>query len=216
MSWKDDFDSDAGWSAVDCSTQLLGSNGAKFRNFLADRGVDFVVRYYASKPKWKTISPSEAQALRDDGLKILPVFQEKGTKAIDFNSKSGKANAQGALRFAEELRQPEGSTILFAVDGDMVDSEVKKAILPYFEAVKGEINGRYRIGAYAGGRSLAALLREDLIEISWLTMSPGFGGTEAFFKSGDWSMRRVRPEMVHAPSGIGYDRNVLKVDSEKI
>ena len=215
MSWKDDFDSDAGWSAIDCSTQLLGTKGAKFRKFLKDRGVDFVIRYYAPKPIWKTISVSEAQGLRDDGLKLLTVFQAKSTKASDFSKAKGKTAAKEALAFAVELNQPDGTTILFAVDGDMVQSEINSSVIPYFEGVNEVINGRYRIGAYAGGLTLSNLLKQGLIEIPWLTMSPGFTGTKEFFQSGKWGMRQVRPTVTHAESTIEYDRNVLNWKADK-
>ena len=213
MGYREDFTNADGWSAVDVSTRLNNTAGRKFLTFLRSSGVDTVIRYYASSARPKTITPEEARMLSSNGFGILPVFQDSSRNISDFSKAIGKANAGSAMAFARRIGQPEDteSTILFAVDADYAVAQIAGPIMDYFQAVHDEIAGRFRIGAYGSGAVLSKLLAERLIAVPWLSMSRLFRGTEQFFYSDRWSMRQVPPEVVHEASGIGYDRNVIRV-----
>lgn len=122
------------------------------------------------------------------------------------------------MEFAKRVGQPKdrGSTILFAVDVDCPAEQIDGPILAYFQAIKDEINGTFAIGAYGGGAVLSKLLAEGLITVPWISMSRLFLGTEQFFYSNRWSMRQVPPEVTHGPSGVGYDRNIVRVPRREI
>lgn len=218
MSYKDDFAAADGWSAVDVSVRLNSSSGKTFLEYLRGRGVDTIIRYYASSARPKTITPEEAKLLSREGFGILPVFQDSSRNISDFSRQIGAANAKSAVAFAKRVGQPEdkGSAILFAVDADYSSSQIDGPILDHFKAIKDEIGDAFSIGAYGSGAVLAKLLAERLITVPWVSMSRLFLGTEQFFYSNRWSMRQVPPEATHAPSGIGYDRNVVRVPRSEL
>jgi len=210
MSYKSDFEDDDGWSAVDTNIKLNTQPGKIFRQFLKERSVSTIIRYYASSVRSKTTSRDEAQLLSSDGFYILPVFQDTNREPEHFGAANGKTNAISAKNFANRVGQPEGTTILFAADADFTEGQVADYIVPYFEAVQEALGGTYRIGAYGSGLVLSALLKRDLIEVPWISMSRSFRGTQDFFYSDKWAMRQVPPDRSHGPSGTGYDVNILK------
>ncbi len=117
------------------------------------------------------------------------------------------------MEFARRIGQPAGlgSTILFAVDADYSATQIDGPILDYFNAVHEEIDGAFNIGAYGSGAVLSKLSAQRLIAVPWISMSRLFLGTEQFFYSNRWSMRQVPPEVTHAASGVGYDRDIIRV-----
>ena len=213
MSYRESFMNADAWSAADVSVRLNTKAGNAFLKFLHENGVDTIIRYYASSARPKTITPDEAKWLSKEGFGILPVFQDSSRRISDFSQEKGRANARSAMDFATRVGQPrdKGSTILFAVDADYSASEIDGPILDHFKAIQDEIGGAFSIGAYGSGAVLAKLLAEGLITVPWISMSRLFRGTEQFFQSSRWSMRQVPPEVEHEASGIGYDRNVVRV-----
>ncbi|MCM2396050.1 DUF2272 domain-containing protein [Rhizobium sp. S95] len=218
MSYRDDFSNAAGWSAADVSIRLNNSAGRGFLSFLKQSGVDTLIRYYASSARPKTITAEEAKFLSKEGFGILPVFQDSSRDISNFTRQAGKANAKSAMDFAKRVGQPKGrgSTILFAVDADYSTAEIDGPIVDYFTAVKNEIDGAFAIGAYGSGAVLSKLVAERLITVPWMSMSRLFLGTEQYFYSNRWSMRQIPPEVTHQASGVGYDRNVVRVRREEL
>lgn len=216
MGYREDFADADGWSAADVNIRLNTAAGRNFLSFLKANGVDTVIRYYASTARPKTITPEEAKLISSQGLSILPVFQD-GARSIDnFSRANGKAAGKSAMEFAKRIGQPKGSTILFAVDADFHANEIDGPILDHFTAINEEIKGFFKIGAYGSGAVLSKLHAERLIKVPWLSMSRLFLGTEQFFYSNRWFLRQLPPEMRHASSGIGYDRNVVRVPRDQL
>lgn len=213
MSYRDDFSNAAGFSAVDVSVRLNNDAGRKFLRFMHENGVDTIIRYYASSARPKTITPEEAKFLSKEGFGILPVFQDSSRSISDFSAQQGSAHAKSAMDFAKRIGQPKGkgSTLLFAVDADYSTKQIDGPILEYFKAIKAEVKDAFSIGAYGSGAVLSKLLAEKLISVPWISMSRLFLGTEQFFYSGRWSMRQVPPDLKHAASGVGYDRDIVRV-----
>ncbi|WP_169313734.1 DUF2272 domain-containing protein [Asticcacaulis biprosthecium] len=218
MGYKEDFNNDKGWSAVDVSTRLNSSGGKTFFKFLKQNGVDTVIRYYASSARPKTLTPEEAIALSDEGFAILPVFQDSSRDISNFSAAIGKKNAQSAMAFAKSVGQPagKGSTIIFAVDEDYSAAQIDGPILNHFKAIKATVGDAFRIGAYGSGAVLSKLLAEGVIEVPWISMSRLFLGTESFFYGNKWALRQVPPEHREPTSRIGYDRSVVRIDRAKL
>lgn len=218
MSYKDDFTNAEGWSAVDVSVRLNTAAGKTFVAFVRSRGVDTIIRYYASSARPKTLTPEEAKFLSKEGFGILPVFQDSSRDISNFSRQKGAANAKSAMDFAKRVGQPKGkgSTILFAVDADYSAKEIDGPILEHFKAIEDEIDGAFAIGAYGSGALLAKLLAEGLITVPWISMSRLFLGTEQFFYSNRWSMRQVPPEATDPATGIKFDRNVIRVPRKEL
>ncbi|ANJ58496.1 DUF2272 domain-containing protein [Pseudomonas silesiensis] len=218
MAYKEDFINVDNCSAVDVSTRLNNASGKVFLTLMREKGIDIIIRYYASSARPKTITPEEAKFLSKEGFGILPVFQDSSRSIKDYSQLKGSANAKSAMDFAKLVGQPKGkgSTILFAVDADFTSEQIDGPILDYFQAIKDEIGSAFYIGAYGSGAVLSKLLAERLITLPWISMSRLFLGTEQFFYSNRWHMRQVPPEAKHLASGIGYDQNVVRVPRKEL
>src|SRR5574341_1064293 len=126
---------------------------------LVSQGVRTVIRYYnfsnsQSFPE-KRLELAEAQMLAAQGMQIAVVFQQRQNRVEDFTASKGVAAGRRAYRHAQDnIGQPAGSGIYFAVDFDASRSEIEHNITPYFEGVTrafAEESGgtpEYRLGAY--------------------------------------------------------------------
>lgn len=213
MTYKDDFNNADGWSAADVSVRLNTNLGRQFLAYLRQNGVSTIIRYYASSNRPKTLTPEEAKMLSAEGFGILPIFQDSSRDISHFSKAIGTQNAKSAKAFAQTVGQPAGvgSAILFAVDQDYSAAQIDGPILDYFKAVRAEIGDDFAIGAYGSGALLAKLQAEGLIDLAWISMSRAFLGTEPYFYANRWAMRQVPPEAKHAATGIGYDRDVVRI-----
>lgn len=173
MSFEDDFKSDVGWSVADTNVKLNRPEKRAFCDFLKSKGVSTIIRYYASSERDKTISIEEAKFLCGEYFNLLPVFQDRNRLPVDFGEEKGKANASSARAFAKLIGQPEGSTILFAVDADFSENQTEQFIIPYFKAVKAEIGESFRLGAYGSGHVCFLGPRSSLIHRIGLCGSAG-------------------------------------------
>jgi hypothetical protein len=154
----------------------------------------------------------EAQALAAHGIKLAVVFQQNQRSAGDFTKAKGIAAGRRAFRHAHDnIGQPFGSGIYFGVDYDASRSDLADSIAPYFEGVHEAMlaesggSGSYRIGAYGSGLTCSTLTNRDLIELSWLSMSPGFRGTREALEAGEYHLTQRRPESILCGLDIDYN-----------
>ncbi|WP_020680037.1 glycoside hydrolase domain-containing protein [Marinobacterium rhizophilum] len=218
MTFKEQFEESTGWNTVDTNRRLTASGGEEFIEFLKENRVQTVIRYYASTRRAKTISPDEAKLISREGFAILPVYQDNNRTASDFGEQNGVKSTNRAVEFANLIGQPDGSTILFAVDQDFTADIVDSHIVPYFKGIKSELvrlGRHFRIGVYGSGHVCRTLMNKGLVQVSWLSMSRGFTGTKDFFFSSDWMLRQIPLDKKH-PSGFSYDRNLMRVPQSEI
>lgn len=218
MSFKTQFSDATGWNTVDTNRKLTKRGGDEFIAFLKENNVHTVIRYYASSERSKTFDAHEAKLLASEGFAILPVYQDRNRLEDDFSEAEGRTSARNALRFADRLRQPDGSTILFAVDADLSQTVIENNVSAYFRGVKEEMasQGRsFRIGVYGSGLTCRTLMKKGLVQVPWLSMSRLFKGTKDFFESDDWMLRQIPLDKSH-PSGFSFDRNLMRVDPSQI
>ena len=219
MSYKAKFSSDEGWNAIDTNIRLVKSgrwtsDGYKFMKMLKRQGADIIIRYYASSRRAKTVTKEEVRKMSEDGFFFLPVYQDNARKTSDFSYSKGVQAGKNALDFVDYIGQPDGTTILFAVDTDFSQTEIEKYVVPYFKGVKEVLGDRFRIGCYGSGLAMECLKKEGLIEIVWLSMSRGFRGTKGTFESNEWDMRQIPPDLKYR--GIFYDKNQILRSPEDI
>jgi hypothetical protein len=140
------------------ASERITSGAACFRN----AGFHFAIRYYNIKNSnqlpTKRLILAEARALVKAGLQLGAVFQQGGRQADSFSHSIGLEHGGVAHnRAANEIGQPAGSTIYFAVDFDATASEVAANITNYFRGVNEALaaaNGgspRYEVGVYGSG-----------------------------------------------------------------
>ncbi|MEK8131994.1 glycoside hydrolase domain-containing protein [Paenibacillus filicis] len=125
----------------DCATPLTASLVKQF----ASQGFTFVGRYLAEAGSWKRLSPAEAKLISDAGLYIVSFFERYANRVRE-GAAAGTADGKLALRYAQEVGQPVGSTIYAAVDYDAPAGDFN-AIEAYIRAFDAQITG-YEAGVY--------------------------------------------------------------------
>lgn len=153
-----------------------------FAQCIVEDGASFVCRYYRPGHS-AALTRSEAQALVDAGLSIVPVFEGAGDSINWFTAQQGAADALHALGHAAAVGQPADSAIYFAVDFDASAGQVGSAISTYFHAVNTTFTGNnapYRVGVYGSGLVCSTIVGAGLASFGWLSGSKGWRGYAAY------------------------------------
>lgn len=183
---------------------------------LAAAGVRTVIRYYnhSNSPRLptKALTRREADALRDAGLSLAVVFQQRGGaggEIGDFAAGKGTRDAARALQLAAAIGQPNGSGLYFAVDHDYYRPEHRAAIARYFTEVNASVAGAFRIGVYGSGGVGAGLRQAGLVELTWIAGASRWWGTPEALRRGDWSLYQAALERRSPIGGFIYDGNLV-------
>lgn len=193
----------------------VASNVADHADRLAEAGVKTVIRYYnhqnSVKLPTKCLSRGELEALFAAGLSVAIVFEQRGGadgNIGDLDAEAAARDARRALALADELGQPPGSAIYFAVDADYFRRSELDRIAPYFEKTSRALSGNYEVGVYGSGTLGRHLKNLGLVEHVWLSGSLGWSGTRSALAAGDWT---IFQQSLAKRSEIGeflYDGNV--------
>lgn len=170
--------------------------------------IKFVIRYYRhGEPgnPW-SIQPAEAQKLWDRGLHLGVVFQggKSSTTPGYFSAAQGARDAEAALRRADQLRQPDGTAIAFAVDTDIVNKTIED-VCAYFTKVRQDVLARRPelwITCYGDDRVCRTLHERGLVDVTWLANAKGWREEKAFE---GWHIRQGMETTL--PFGLGVDPN---------
>lgn len=133
-------------ACVACDTRFEVTD--ELAGFLKADGYQIVGRYLTEPGQegmspeeyFKAIRPGELRRITDAGLKYFPIFQEYGHRLEYFTADQGAAHAKRAYQAAKRLGVP-ATHIYFAVDFDATNDQVTSNILPYFQAVLGNLDG---------------------------------------------------------------------------
>jgi peptidoglycan hydrolase-like protein with peptidoglycan-binding domain len=158
---------------VDCTS---------FAKCIADAGLKFVVRYYASRAS-KTLTRAEAVALSRAGLQVAVVRQDFNNSIDRFSAEVGRQQAAKALDLATQIGQPGGSAIYFSVDFDPSPDQVRGTISDYFRAVSQALStgpARYAVGVYGSGLTCRIIRDSGFAVFTWLAGSTGFRESKQF------------------------------------
>jgi glycoside hydrolase-like protein len=175
---------------------------------LKEAGFDFVGRYYKFVTGAQPLTRAEALALSRAGLFIVAVYENGSpTRPRYFSHARGLHDGKRAYDYArDEINQPEGAAIYFAVDYDASPADLEGAISEYFggitEAFDAASGGQpaYPVGVYGSGCTCAWLLRHTSVTYAWLAMARGWCGSRTFT---GWSLRQSRSS--HTVCGISVD-----------
>lgn len=143
------------------------------------QGLGFVGRYYSRNPA-KNLSAGEARALSVAGISIVTVWEAQGNLPTSFSRSHGFIDASDALRCAQEVDQPAGSVIYFAVDFDASPTDLTIAIIPYSQAVRTALAGHYRLGVYGSGLVCDTLKTQGIVECTWLGGAMGWRSSRTY------------------------------------
>jgi hypothetical protein len=180
----------------DCATPLTQDIATAFVN----DGNVFVARYLTPSG-WKKLTRSEAEIITAAGLQIVSVFETTANRAAG-GAPNGHTDGALALSLAQELGQPVGSTIYFAVDFDTNSFDVISA---YLRAASTHIVG-YDTGVY-GSYGVVEAMKDS-------------GACSKFWQTYAWS-RGNKSESINiyqydcGPTGQGFEKNGIGVDLDE-
>ena len=188
-------------------------NCETFGDCLVQAGKQFIVRYHSARTvqPQKRLSPREAALLARAGLDLVTVYQDRARETVDFGLVRGVEDGRAAFTFANQVGQPLGSAVYFAVDTDFSKSEIDGFVLPYFQGVRealaeaGGGSSPFRVGVYGSGLT-CQLVKENhaLAEFSWLAMATGWHGSAGYQT---WDLRQSAATGALCSLGTGWERN---------
>ena len=162
----------------------LARDTSDLSNELKGGGIDFVARYYRDPDSHlPPLSPSEAQILSSQGLKIVAVWEWHTPDPSHFQYAGGYSDAQMAYAQARAVGQPPGSAIYFAVDYN-VPGEALGPVADYFRGIaagltaSGGGHSEYQIGVYGSGTVCDAIKSAGLARYAWLSSALNWAGAE--------------------------------------
>lgn len=173
-------------------------------------GYDWVGRYYKFTHDSHGLTRAEASALSAAGLYLVAIYENGSpTQASYFSRLRGAADGLRAYHYAaQEIRQPAGYPIYFAVDYDAPEADVLGPIHEYFTQIHtafeqaGLGHPVYPIGVYGSGAVCRYLLRETVVSYAWLAGSMGWRGSRQYR---GWNLRQQAPPVTVA--GVAVDRD---------
>ncbi|HCB99669.1 MAG TPA: hypothetical protein DEP42_00360, partial [Ruminococcaceae bacterium] len=202
------------WMAllISCGNTDRSSNGCDTRFEMTDErlatlkanGYEVVGRYLTGGD-FKQLRPDEPARIINAGMKFFPIFQESGTDISYFTADQGKADATSAASAAWGFDIPADNIIYFAVDMDPTDTQITNSILPYFEAVSGNMGSAYKVGVYGTRNVCTQVCGKNYATTSFVSdMSYGFSGNMGFKMPTDWNFDQFH-EISSADSGWDFD-----------
>lgn len=140
----------------------IGADAAKK---LKAEGVSFVGRYLGPESWGKTITKPEADALRDAGLAILLCYETTANRMRE-GAGAGEYDGLNALRYAQALSVPQGTTIFFACDynAPMADWILLES---YVKAAQAALGCAYTAGVYGPEKVVSFLSERGVCDRFW-------------------------------------------------
>ncbi|WP_220349888.1 glycoside hydrolase domain-containing protein [Virgibacillus dokdonensis] len=159
----------------------------------------------------KAMTHEELSILALNGIRVFPIYQDGGYYHEYFVQGRGRSDAWKAIRAANELGFPSGTTIYFAVDYDAYGFQVENNIIPYLEEVRSVIDiakgkglPEYKLGVY-GSRNTCIQAQGGNVSADYSfvgNMSTGYSGNLGFPMPKNWSFNQFH-EMTIGLGGIG-------------
>ncbi|GGJ76996.1 glycoside hydrolase domain-containing protein [Virgibacillus salexigens] len=211
-----------GRSAIACDASTVINQTTT--NTLLDYNYQVIGRYLTgyvgtgADRRSKAMTHEELNILAVNGIRVFPIYQDGGYYAEYFVPGRGTEDAWKAIRAANELGFPSGTTIYFAVDYDAYDFEVTNNILPYLaevravlDVIKGGDLPEYKLGVY-GSRNTCIRAQSNnsvLADYSFVgNMSTGFSGNLGYTMPSNWSFNQFHETSIGSGLGVlGIDKN---------
>jgi len=157
------------FKGIDTASHISKTAAEKLKSL----GFSFVGRYIVPEEgstRWKALGFDESRDILDSGLAILPIWETTGSRAKGGVS-AGAADGYSAMKRAEELGIPAGTTIYFAVDYDAPEKDYA-VIEAYLRGAKWNVE-QYKIGLYAPSRVLPEMI--GVIDHGWQAYAWAYG-----------------------------------------
>jgi Domain of unknown function (DUF1906)/Lipase (class 3) len=147
-------------------------------------GIKTVIRYLSAiNPAGaKCVKAPEAKALAAAGIRLALVNEGWGDFAHGgISAGAGERDGKFCAGYAGSVGASAGAAIFYAVDVDATATQINKLVLPYFAAIKEEMEASgFRTGVYGSGAVCAAVIKAGLADLAWLSCSTGWTGSRQY------------------------------------
>lgn len=136
------------------------------------------------------------------------VYQEESDSQSCFSQEKGIQAIQNAIALAEEIGQPYGSAIYFAVDYDAGGIALSNNIMPYFSAINEylkECDRPYTVGVYGSGFICSRVKAIGFASYTWLSMSTGWAEYSTYNTPSKYNIKQVESAVI---DGVPVDLDV--------
>ena len=174
---------------------------------LKREGIIAIGRYITGGSS-KILDDGEIDRIINNGFKFIPIYQVDGTPTLEhFTSENGKEDARMARVRARSFKIPENSIIYFAVDIDAQDTDITNNVLPYFKAIKENLN-KYKVGVDGTRNVCTKVMKNNYAESCYVSdMSTGYSGNMGFKMPENWNLDQYAEISLSADSGnFGIDK----------
>ncbi|MCS4275484.1 peptidoglycan hydrolase-like protein with peptidoglycan-binding domain [Mycetocola sp. BIGb0189] len=182
---------------------------------LVNKGYTVAGRYLTVDEK--NLKAGELDAILNNGMRLLPVFQNYNNAASFFTEAIGYDHGREAAIRSRQLGIRENVIIFFAVDYDATGAEASSIVLNYFRGVKKGLkvsnSVSYQVGVY-GTRNVASIVHSASLATGvWVSgMSIGYSGNLGFKMPAEWMYNQIQE--IHGQSNStnpenNIDRNVV-------
>ncbi len=176
---------------------------------LRANGTKTVIRYLTStRGSPKLIGPVEARKLAAAGIRVAVVYEVYGGAdgVADIDAAHGAADAAFCLKYLPTIGAPDDGSVIvfFACDTDFSASDIKKKVLPYFDAIYDAFvsaghpdlaGDPYRVGVYGSGAVCEAVCAAVPGSRAFLSGSMGWTDSRAYLARRPKELVLVQDEM---------------------
>lgn len=201
---------DRPYNAIDTAYTIYSQIAEPKRDrieILKNNGINLVGRYISGN-EGKQLKEDEAPTMLAHGINFYPIFQEDVEPSVSyFTVEQAEKDAKTAYSRAKNYCIPEDTIIYFAVDIDMLDSQITNYVLPYFDTLKNNLQ-KYRIGVY-GTRNVCSRVMEKKYAVTCLVSdaSVGYSGNMGFKMPTNWNIDQFATDV---PLGDFFiDKNIF-------
>lgn len=201
----------------DASTRLT----QEMVNTVKSYGMHYAGRYLTGtvgsgiNRKPKNLTVPEARLLLNNGINIVPIYQDNNAELSDYSYSIGHADGNAGFDRAFKLGIPADTIIYFAVDVDTTLDQIEEYIIPYFEGINEALKNfgakwdyfyTYRVGVY-GPRNVCKILSDKGLASSNCyvsNMSSGFSANLGYPQPRDWAFDQFSEPLYGVGSGLGH------------
>jgi peptidoglycan hydrolase-like protein with peptidoglycan-binding domain len=188
-------------------------------------GMSYAGRYLTgtvgvgSNRRPKNLTIPEAKLLLNNGINIVPIYQDNSAQLSDYTKEIGEVDGNAAFQRAFDLGLPADTIIYFAVDVDTTSDQIESHIIPYFQGIndalvkfglKWDYFYTYRIGVYAPRNVCKILSDKKLASPNCYVsnMSSGFSANLGYPQPREWAF----DQFYEPPYGVGSGTGHIYID----
>lgn len=202
--------------ALGCDSGIDDFTAARVQT-LKNAGMEFVCAYINYSDGYHgQLSATEAKRIIDAGMYVVSLYESYYAAILSHYTKEhGAADAKEAVEYAaNELHQPKGTPIYFAVEMEATREQTLNYVVPYFQGIIPVVeNAGYKLGVY-GSIPVCKYIRGNYAATTRYTMITdngwvGDGWGSEWTKFDAWNIRQYGFDKV---LGSGEGQIIVDLD----